>query len=111
MKKIYLASSFHNDTTYEMVRDALLAAGHDLFDFKSNSDTRFPPDGNYSDPAWNRWTPTHIQEFVTKDRKARQCFNRDRFALIDWSDCVVLCTPCGRSAHLELGVGAGIWMR
>lgn len=27
---------------------------------------------------------------------------------IDWSDCVVMLLPCGRSAHLELGYALGL---
>lgn len=106
--RVYVASSWRN-TRQPAVVAALRAAGHAVYDF------RHPAPGNEGfqwsaiDPAWRAWTPEAFLAALEHPLAV------DGFAL-DWAaltacDACVLVLPCGRSAHLELGVAAGAGKR
>ncbi|MBN9375401.1 MAG: hypothetical protein J0I40_08445 [Cellulomonas sp.] len=111
--KIYVASSWRNARQPQVV-DMLTRAGHEAYDFRN------PPGATGF--AWHevglatdRQTLGGHDTVPTLDfldamdhPRAHAAFGSD-FAAMHWADACVLVTPCGRSAHLELGwaVGAG----
>ena len=104
--KAYVASSWREPRQQEVVK-ALLAADHDVYDFKN------PPDGkggfhwSQIDPGWEGWDS---RQFVggLEHPLAQSGFVRDREAM-KWCDVCVHVVPhtAGRSSHLELGWCAG----
>lgn len=103
--KVYVASSWRNAQQPDVVR-MLRAAGHDVYDFRNPKpgDTGFQ--WSAIDPAWTEWS---TRQFIAalSDPIAASGRMQDEAALHE-SDAVVLVTPCGRSAHLELGMGIGL---
>lgn len=107
--RIYVASSWRNDSQPEVVR-ILRGEGHEVYDFKNprEGDTGF------------HWTqvgmPTYelkkdyevptvpVKEYLRgiEHPIAQDGFKSD-FDAMKWADGCVLVLPCGRSAHLELG--------
>jgi hypothetical protein len=92
---IYVASSWRNRYQPDVVK-ALVASGHDVYDFRK--------DGfgwHNIDPNWGQWTiPDYVK--ALNHPLAEKGFQRDRDALVQ-SDTCVLVLPAGRSAHLEAG--------
>ena len=102
--KIYLASSWRNQQQTAVV-EALRSDGHEVYDFKNPT----PEDQGF---AWNHihgnpppWTAEKTLE-VLNHPIADHGFGLD-FNAMKWSDAIVMLQPCGRSAALELGWGAG----
>ena len=102
--KIYVASSWRNETQPEVVRD-LRDFGHEVYDFRNPrpGDTGFR--WSEIDPNWRQWTPEHYRKGLEHDI-AKAGFQSD-FEAMHWADAFVLVQPCGRSAHLELGWACG----
>lgn len=106
MSKIYLASSWRNESQPETLR-LLRSAGHDVYDFRNpkSGDKGFA----WSDiePGWQKWNAGLFREALLHPI-AERGFANDWNAML-WADTCVLLMPCGRSAHLEAGyfVGAG----
>jgi nucleoside 2-deoxyribosyltransferase len=104
--KIYVASSWRNNTQAEVVQ-ALREAGHEVYDFKN------PAPGNNGfhwseiDRDWQQWTPEQFREALCHP-VADSGYSLD-WGAMQWSDAGVMVLPCGRSAHIEAGyfVGAG----
>ena len=102
--KIYVASSWRNQRQ-PVVVEKLKAEGFDVYDF------RHPETGENGfhwyeiDKNWQTWTP---YEFIRKLKHplAEIGYNKGIIALNN-ADVVVLVSPCGRSAHLELGYAVG----
>jgi hypothetical protein len=104
--KIYVASSWRN--TYQpKVVEALRQQGHEVYDFHNPKPGKTGFHWSEIDPEWKNWSPALFA------RALNHPVAKDGFALdydaMQWADACVLVTPCGRSAHLELGwaVGAG----
>jgi hypothetical protein len=92
---IYVASSWRNRYQPDVVQ-ALVAAGHAVYDFRK--------DGfgwSSIDPNWKQWTRPAYAEAL-KHPLAEKGFKRDRDALVQADTCVLV-LPAGRSAHLEAG--------
>jgi hypothetical protein len=104
--KVYVASSWRNNTQPEVVQ-ALRAAGHEVYDFKNPR----PDDNGFSwseiDENWREWTATQYLNALSHPI-AKAGFKSDMDALRACDVCVLV-LPSGRSAHLEHGwaVGAG----
>ena len=102
--KVYVASSWRNEL-YPHVVGVLRAAGHDVYDFRNPE----PGDTGFSwsdiDPDWKEWSPEQYREALNHPI-AQGGFVKDAQAL-EGAEAVVLVTPCGPSAHLELGFGIG----
>lgn len=108
---IYVASSWRNEQQPAVV--ALLRAfGHSVYDFKD-------ADGFH----WSEVDPTvevaGFAEYGTRAKDmaallhsgpARRGYARDISAL-KMAHTLVLVLPCGRSAHLELGIAVGLGKR
>lgn len=108
MKKIYLASSWRN-TLFDATRDALRAAGHTVFDFRTGSIDPSAPRAGFAwsevDPDWMKWNAVQYIAALKSD-PAQRGYASDRGGM-DWADTCVLLLPSGRSAHLEAGFMAG----
>lgn len=104
-RRIYLASSWRNES-YPAVLDALLNAGHEVYDFRDDN-------GAFN---WRDLTPSsgrifedwRFEDFreVMAQPCAKEAFAND-LAGISWADTGVLLLPCGLSAHMEFGWLAG----
>lgn len=113
--KIYVASSWRNPL-YDGVVATLRAAGLDLYDFKN------PPNGTGF--SWQQvgGQPLYLAATGQGDEsadnylhmidhpRAIEGYRSDIDALLE-ADTVVLVLPCGRSAHLELGIAVGAGKR
>ncbi|MFT8180188.1 hypothetical protein ACLXNF_21640 [Mycobacteroides chelonae] len=112
--KIYVASSWRN-TVHPTVVHALREARFAVYDFKN------PPAGTGF--AWDEIGLAHTNpvhghpaapdvsdraEFLhaLTDPRALAGFNSD-YTAMQHADAIIAVAPCGRSAHLELGWGAG----
>lgn len=101
--KIYVASSWRNSHQQNVVH-ALIAAGHEVYDFKN------PPHGkggfqwSHIDPNWQNWTTIQYIEALNHEI-AKGGFEAD-FNAMKWADVCVMVLPCGRSANTEAG-----WMK
>jgi hypothetical protein len=102
--KIYVASSWRNEHQSEVVR-ALREAGHEVYDFKN------PASGDHGfgwrqvSPMPPPWSAEYTRD-VLSHPIAQRGFDFD-FGAMKWCDAIVMVQPCGRSAALELGWGAG----
>lgn len=98
---IYVASSFRN-ARYPAVVAALRAEGHTVYDWRDNEGR-----GGRGIPEDKR-NPATVKEFeqTLALPGAVETFESHIWALRN-CDAIVLCLPCGRSAHLEFGFVAG----
>jgi len=102
--KIYVASSWRNERQPDVVA-ALRAAGHEVYDFKN-------PGSGMTGFGWKKILPDPAPWSAEKTREvlehpiAQAGFDSDINAMC-WADAIVMVQPCGRSAALELGWGAG----
>lgn len=104
--KIYVASSWRNETHPEIVM-TLRRGSHDVYDFRN------PP--NKSGFAWKQVNPWYVRnDFVTAvDQRtmtdhpiAMAGYSADLTALQECDACVYV-LPCGRSASWEFGYAMG----
>lgn len=101
MARIYLASSWRNESQKTMV-DFLRMYGHEVYDFKN------PPSGvpgfawSEIDKDWQDWSAEQYREHLTTHPIAARGYVNDLRGM-EWADTCVLLLPCGRSAHLEAG--------
>jgi hypothetical protein len=91
--RIYPATS-HKNALFEPLYNAMVAAGHCVFNWK---DPKF--DWTMVDPGYESWGPLEYVEAL-RGAKARFQFDRDMQALAE-ADIVVLILPSGASAHSE----------
>ena len=101
--KVYVASSWRNPG-HPPVVVRLRAEGHEVYDFRN------PAAGTGF--GWRQvteesspWSAARTRE-VLAHPVAEAGFASD-FDAMKWSDAIVMVQPCGRSAALELGWGAG----
>lgn len=104
--KIYVASSWKNTVQPSVVK-ALREAGHTVYDFKNPA----PGDHGF---GWKQCAteeqlknPRLFRDEVLTHPIARAGYDKDMGALRA-ANVTVLVLPCGRSAHLELGIAAGV---
>lgn len=112
--RIYVATSWRNPHHASYVA-SLRAAGYEVYDFKN------PVEGN-NGFAWRNVVeslevgkdymvdPVAFRDEVLNHEIAKQGFNFD-FTAMHWADVIVMLLQCGKSAHLELGWGAGAGKR
>jgi hypothetical protein len=100
--KIYIATSWKNESLAKDVAQILRNDGHEVDCFCD------PSTGRYC----FRWTD-HFQKIEDANvfsflrlPEARRAFEEDK-KYIDWCDAVVMIFPCGNSAHLEGGYAKG----
>lgn len=105
MARIYVASSWRNNTQPAVVRH-LRKEGHAVYDFKA------PPGRtgfSWSDVGLDtKATNIRFEDYKSalEHPVAAAGYLSDMRAM-EWADTCVLVLPCGRSAHLEAGWFAG----
>lgn len=105
--KIYVASSWRNEARQQSMVKALRGAGHEAYDFRN-------PGPGEKGFGWRSVTtdpgaltdPKRFRDEVLPHPSCQKGFRLDMAALCG-ADCTVLVLPCGRSAHLELGLAIG----
>ena len=102
--KIYVASSWRNQTQPEVVEE-LRAAGHDVYDFRRPEVYNKGFHWSDIDPKWQSWTPEEYK-LCLNHSIAVDGFNSD-FKAMKWADVFVGVQPFGISASLEMGWAAG----
>lgn len=103
--RIYVASSWKN-WKQEIVVTCLQGLGHKVYDFKK--------DGF----SWKEVMPSydggtvHQSEYLKalEEPRSIEGYNRD-YDHLRRADATILVLPCGRSAHLELGMAIGMRQR
>ena len=99
--KIYLASSWKNETWVKDWAIWLRGEGHEVNAFYDESSGRFIFSASENKDlltlnAINFLADEHSQKAFTEDKK-----------WIDWADVVLLILPSGKSSHLEAGYAVG----
>lgn len=102
---IYVASSWRNIKRPAMVK-LLRDIGHEVYDFKNPEEGKGGFSWSEIDPNWQSWTPAQFEQALLHPL-ARDGFDSDMMALCG-AGATLLVMPCGRSAHLELGVACGM---
>jgi hypothetical protein len=113
--KIYLASSWRN-FHQPLILETLRGAGHDVYDFRHPHDQGPHADRGLAgesgfhwsalDPEWRDWSPERYIKALA-DPLAEWHFKLEALA-VEWCEVCVLLLPCGRSAHLGLGMAKGL---
>jgi len=100
MTKIYLATSWRNESYYRVLH-LLRGAGHVVYDFREKA-FRFDA---IADKPWD--TMGWEDQFgLLSNPLAEEAFDKD-FSALRNCDVVVMLYPCGNDAHLELGFAKG----
>jgi hypothetical protein len=101
VKKIYVASSWHNPYQADVVK-TLLRNNFTVYDFRQPATTF-----NWVN-MWEKfdhdWQQSNVQNFVRllNDPVPTQGFNAD-YSAMEQADACVMILPCGNSAHMETG--------
>lgn len=103
--KIYVASSWRNKIQPDVIR-ILKKTGHDVYDFRHPDENDNGFHWSEIDPKWESWTAAQFKNGL-EHPLAKNGFRKDMDALNN-ADATILVMPCGRSAHLELGVATGL---
>lgn len=105
VNRIYVASSWRNEKQPDVVA-MLRRMGHEVYDFRNPAFNAGGFSWRQMDPDWETWSPGDFRDRLQTDPVASHGYVNDLRAL-EWCDTCVLVMPCGRSAHLELGVAKG----
>ena len=103
--KIYVASSWRNKRQPEVVK-ALIQRGHFVYDFRNPYHREAGFQWADMDKNWEKWNAAQFKRALLTSPVASHAYLSDLRAM-EWADCLVMVTPCGNSAHLELGWAAG----
>jgi len=99
--KIYIASSWKNETPAQELASLLRSWGHDVDCFCDASTGRYVFHFSEVGPLDQIDAISFLQDY-----RAQKAFIEDK-KHIDWADAVVMLHPCGKSSHLEAGYGKG----
>lgn len=102
-RKIYLASSWRNNA-YPSLLYLLRDQGHEVYDFKDPSASFYWANVDHN---WKNWSAEEAWTKLNNNEEAIKGFERDAKAVAS-CDTLVLVMPCGRSAHVEMGVAVGL---
>jgi nucleoside 2-deoxyribosyltransferase len=98
--KIYLASSWKNETLVFVMAKSLRKAGHEVDAF-----CEIGPQGRSVFKFTDHLLKMNAFD-AFKDKRIKQAFEEDR-KWLDWCDCCILILPSGKSSHLEAGYAKG----
>ncbi len=101
---IYVASSWRNARQPAIVA-ALRDAGHEVYDFRNPGDGREGFSWKQATSTRPPWSAEETRAVLSLPR-SEGGFQTDLAAMV-LADVIVMVQPCGRSAALELGWGAG----
>lgn len=99
--KIYIASSWKNADNVKAIAGFLRKSGHEVDCFADESTGRFVFHYSEIDSIENLDAINFLQ-----NERSQKAFVEDK-KWIDWSECVLLVLPAGKSAHLEAGYAKG----
>lgn len=102
---VYVASSWRNGYQPEVVR-ALRSACLEAYDFRTPAPGVRGFAWSEIDPDWQQWSVPQFANSI-EHPLAVNGYGHDMRALMG-ADVTVLVLPCGRSAHLEAGLAAGM---
>jgi len=103
--KIYIASSWKNQKAVLALAEYLERYGFEVDAFCRSSDTRYA--FHWSELVDNEDDLANYDAVeMLADPRTKRAFKEDR-KWLDWSDCVIMLMPCGRSSHLEAGYAKG----
>lgn len=108
---IYIASSWRNEIQPVIV-DLARGLGHKVYDFRDSDGfhwSEVDPTVEVQGFAEYTYSATKFEELLHAPQ-ARRGFARD-MAAVKTCDTLILVLPCGRSAHLELGMAVGFGKR
>lgn len=114
MSRIYLASSWKNQSQFYMV-NWLRKRGHQVYDFTDRGCTLAPGLQECRGFSWGdigapndlkKWPFESFIRAITSDPLAAAGYLSD-LRHMEWADTCLLLLPCGRSAHLEAGYMKG----
>ena len=101
--KIYLASSYKNETLVIVMASALRQAGHEVDAFCDPRTGRAV--FTLSDPRFQKLKNLSGKDFC-REKPIKDTFIENK-KWLDWCECCILILPSGRSAHLEAGYAKG----
>jgi hypothetical protein len=101
---VYVASSWRNE--YQpLIVNILQSAGYEVYDFRNPTQSDQGFHWSEIDPDWWLWDAREFRDSLSHPL-AENGFAKDMAALQKCDVCVLV-SPCGRSAHLELGWACG----
>ena len=103
--KIYLASSWKNQALVIEIAEKIEAEGFEVDAFCRATDKRYS--FHWSELVDNEEDLRSYDaiQFLA-DGRCQRAYLEDR-KWLDWSDCVIMILPCGKSSHMEAGYAAG----
>ena len=103
--RIYIASSWKNQSTVLGLADLLESNGFEVDAFCRSTDKRYS--FHWSELVDNEDDLKYYDAIeMLADPRTQRAFKEDK-KWLDWADCVVMLMPCGRSSHLEAGYAKG----
>ena len=103
--KIYIASSWKNQKAVIALAEYLERYGFEVDAFCRSSDSRYA--FHWSELVDDEEDLANYDAIeMLADPRTQRAFKEDR-KWLDWSDCVIMLMPCGRSSHLEGGYAKG----
>jgi hypothetical protein len=105
MAKIYIASSWKNQKTVITLAEYLEKFGFEVDAFCRSSDKRYAFHWSELVDSEDDLKNYDAIEMLA-DSRTQRAFKEDS-KWLNWSDCVVMLMPCGRSSHMEAGYAKG----
>lgn len=103
--KIYIASSWKNQKAVIALAEYLEKYGFEVDAFCRSSDKRYA--FHWSELVDDEDDLKNYDAIeMLADPRTQRAFREDR-KWLDWSDCVIMLMPCGRSSHMEAGYAKG----
>lgn len=103
--RIYLASSWKNQEEVLILAETLERHGFEVDAFCRSSDSRYA--FHWSELVDDEGDLKYYDAIeMLADPRTQRAFKEDR-KWLDWSECVIMIMPCGRSSHLEGGYAKG----
>ena len=103
--KVYIASSWKNQTAVIALAEYLERYGFEVDAFCRSSDKRYVFHWSELVDEEDELANYDAIEMLA-DPRTQRAFKEDR-KWLDWSDCVIMLMPCGRSSHMEAGYAKG----
>ena len=103
--RIYIASSWKNQAQVIELAKALEANGFEVDAFCRASDTRYAFHWSELVDDEDELGDYDAIQFLA-DSRTQRAYHEDK-KWLDWSECVIMLMPCGRSSHLEAGYAKG----
>jgi hypothetical protein len=105
VSRIYVASSWRNKVISGVIAELRLAQ-YSVYDFRETDERGSGFNWADIDPGWKSWDARTFRRYLFHPL-ASTGFTRDMHEIYR-CDALVLVLPCGRSAHLELGLAIGL---